>query len=669
MFSLQSPFKPIHEQKKAASMLIGGLKNKKRDQVLLGVTGSGKTFTIAQIIQETKHPTLILSHNKTLAAQLYQEMKDFFPQNAVSYFVSYYDYYQPEAYIPQTDTYIEKEASINEFIDRLRLKTTSNILTREDVIVVASVSCIYNIGSPIEYQKFMFTIQVGKSFSQAEIMKKLISLQYDRAEFDFTRGTFRLRGGNLDIYPATADYAIKVAFDGDMVTDITMLNPTTGKKINQLESYTLNAAKHYVVEPGVFDNAEQTIREDLKAESQALAKRGKKLEAERLIKRVNFDLEMIKEVGYVNGIENYSRYFDNRSPGDPPHTLLDYFEYKYGQSWLLVADESHMTIPQLRGMYRGDQSRKRMLVDYGFRLRAAFDNRPLKINEFLSKVHYTIYASATPSAWEIERSGRQIAEQLIRPTGILDPIIEVRPAEKEIQNLIEEIRTVVKDGNRVLVTALTKRIAEDLTTYLTERGIRAQYLHSDIKTLERTDILQKLRRQEYDVLVGINLLREGLDLPEVALVAILDADKEGFLRNRTSLIQTMGRAARHIDGKVILYADRATASIKTSVEEVKRRRSYQIRYNKKYNIKPRSIKKDIREDVLGKERKASATLAHSVPYDLEKMRLDSLTPMDRKRMIGKIQSEMRRQARSLNFEEAIYLRDKALEIKQYNNKS
>lgn len=666
MFQLKSLFKPTKDQQKAVAALSDGISHGHTDQVLLGVTGSGKTYTVAQVIQKTQLPTLVLAHNKTLAGQLYQEMKEFFPENAVSYFVSYYDYYQPEAYLPSTDTYIEKEATINEFIDRLRLQSTSNILSRDDVIVVASVSCIYNIGSPVEYQKFVIHLIPGQTHEMRDLTQQLVALQYEKSEFDFKRGTFRTRANTLDLYPAAQDYGVRLSFTPDLVLEkIITFEPLSGKSIEELPEFILYSAKQYMVDPSVFASAEARIRHDLKTEAQELQKRGKELEAQRLIKRVNFDLEMVKEVGYVNGIENYSRYFDGRKPGDPPHTLLDYFRHRFGDQWLMVIDESHMTIPQLRGMQHGDYSRKKMLVEYGFRLKASFDNRPLTIYEFLAQVPRTLFVSATPSQWEVDRAQGHVVEQLVRPTGIVDPQISVRPADTEIQDLIQEIQKEIMGNKRILVSAITKRIAEDLTAYLKEKGIKAEYLHSDIKTLERTDILNKLRKQEYDVLVGINLLREGIDLPEVSLVAILDADKEGFLRNKTSLIQTMGRAARNVSGRVILYADKATDSIKAAITEVDRRRAYQVAYNKKHGITAKTITKAIRDDILGVERESIDFETNLQKKQIEQVDLSSLTPYDRKRLVTKLERDMREQARDLNFESAIYLRDKIVEIKKF----
>jgi excinuclease ABC subunit B len=677
MFKLEFPFSPTGDQPQAIDKLVLGVKRGLKNQVLLGVTGSGKTFTMANVIERLQMPTLIISHNKTLAGQLYQEMRDFFPQNAVSYFVSYYDYYQPEAYIPQTDTYIEKEAQINELIDKLRLQSTTNILTRSDVIVVASVSCIYNIGSPIEYGRFILELEKGRGINLNEITFRLAQLQYDRSEFDFKRGTFRVRGERVDIYPAYEDFGYRIYLGEGKVKKISQFEPLTGKETAlDIEKIIIYPAKHYMTDPKTFAETEPIIRRDLQMESNLLKKQGKLVEAERLIRRVNYDLEMIKEVGYVNGIENYSRYFDGRKEGEPPFTLLDYFRQAYGDNWLLFIDESHMTVPQLKGMYRGDYSRKKTLVDFGFRLKAAFDNRPLKFEEFYPIPPHIIYFSATPDEWEIGevrkqkakievKTGKQkeiyegLAEQLVRPTGIVDPKIIIRPAKNEVADLIEEIEKRVKKGERILVTTLTKRMAEDLSDYLKDKKIKAAYLHSDLETLQRSDILDNLRLGQYDVLIGVNLLREGLDLPEVTLVAILDADKEGFLRSKTSLIQTMGRAARNVLGEVILYADEVTLSMKQAIDEIERRRTYQIAFNQKHGITPSTIKKPVREKIIVDEEKKSEKEmpSFSIKDKLDQIKIDSLTPYDRKKLINNWRKEMKKQAENLNFEAAIEIRD------------
>jgi excinuclease ABC subunit B len=618
-------------------------------------------------------PTLIISHNKTLAGQLYQEFRDFFPENAVSYFVSYYDYYQPEAYMPSSDTYIEKEAQINELIDKLRLKATTNILTRSDVVVVASVSCIYNIGSPVEYGRFILELEIGQKIDLKSIGRRLIELQYSRSEFDFKRGTFRVRSDRIDIYPAYEDIGYRITLDNNAIKKIEKFEPLSGKLLPHTLSPKLiiYPAKHYLMDPAVFKNVEQQIRDDLKKEADDLKKKNKLVEMQRLVRKVNYDLEMIKEVGYVNGIENYSRYFDGRKIGDPPYSLVNYFNQTYGDQWLLFIDESHMTVPQIRGMFNGDYSRKKTLIDYGFRLKASFDNRPLKFEEFYPMASKIVYVSATPNEWEVERAKIKdrssktsgVVEQLIRPTGIIDPKIIIKPATNEVQDLIIEIEKRTKVKEKVLVTTLTKKMAEDLSAYLKEKKINAAYLHSDVKTLERSNILENLRKGNFDVLIGVNLLREGLDLPEVTLVAIFDADKEGFLRSRTSLIQTMGRASRNITGQVIIYADIMTKSITLAVGEINRRRKYQVEYNTKHKITPRTIYKPIREKIIEQEEKS---LFYDRDFDsryLDEMNIDSLTPFDKKKLVRKMEKEMKNQAENLNFELAIKIREKVKEIK------
>ncbi|OGK17465.1 excinuclease ABC subunit B [Candidatus Roizmanbacteria bacterium RIFCSPHIGHO2_02_FULL_40_13b] len=667
MFKVHAPYKPIDVQEQAAQALSEGIAKKMKNQVLLGVTGSGKTFTMAQVIQKTQMPALIISHNKTLAGQLYQEIRDFFPENAVSYFVSYYDYYQPEAYIPQTDTYIEKEAQINQTIDRLRLASTSNILTRTDPIVVASVSCIYNIGSPLEYGKFILELKVGGMYDLNQIKKRLIELQYVRNEYDFKRGSFRVRGSTIDIYPAAADFGYRVKLDGESITSILKMDPLIGEKIGEEiatgEYVFIYPAKQYMTDPALFESAEIRIRADLEKQYNTLKKDGKEFEATRLLKKVNYDLEMLSEMGYVNGIENYSSYFDGRAPGQPPFTLLDYFKTRFGRDWLVFIDESHMTVPQIRGMYNGDQARKKTLIEYGFRLPSALDNRPLQFSEFYNQIDNVVYVSATPNEWEIEKAQGRVIEQLVRPTGIVDPQVSIRPAKTEIPDLLVEIKKRVEKKERVLVASLTKRIAEDLTSYLKEQGIKTEYLHSDIKTLDRSEILHKLRSADFDVLVGINLLREGIDLPEVSLVAILDADNEGFLRSKTAIIQTMGRAARNSEGEIIIYADTITKSITAAVDEVDRRRNYQVAYNKEHNITPKTIFKEIKEDIIKlEEQKERDFTSGAVFQTLIDIKPDNLTPQDKSKLIEKLRKEMRKQAQGLHFEAAIAIREKMKEL-------
>lgn len=657
-FHLVSDFKPTGDQPQAIASLIENYEKNVPEQVLLGVTGSGKTFTMAHVIEKLQRPTLIISHNKTLAGQLYQEFRDFFPDNAVSYFVSYYDYYQPEAYIPQTNTYIEKETEINEEIDKLRLAATTNLLTRSDTIVVASVSCIYNIGSPKEYGHFVLELAPGVRVTRESIMERLIDLQYERNDYGFHRGAFRVRGNAIDIFPAYEDMGLRVTMGESAVQSIDRRDPLTGKKIEDLPAIVIYPAKHYMTDPASYKTVFPQIEKDMAEQVKKFKAEGKFIEAQRLQERVTYDLEMIQEVGFVNGIENYSRYFDGRKPGEPPYSLLDYFKEATGKDWLLMVDESHMTLPQIRGMYMGDRSRKQTLIDYGFRLRAAIDNRPLRFEEFLRRTPQTLYVSATPDEWEVSRvkaeSGdKGIVEQLIRPTGLVDPEIEVRPSLGQIDDLMREIEMRVAKHERVLVTTLTKRMAEDLAKFLEDRGIKGQYVHADVLTLERSDILADLRGGKYDVIVGINLLREGLDLPEVSLVAILDADKEGFLRSRTSLIQTMGRAARHVHGRVILYADVITKSMKSAMDEVTRRRITQLAYNKDHGVTPISISKPIRERMVKKEEEEIINQMAELPRET----MDAMTPQDKKKKIETLTKLMRRASRDLDFETAARYRD------------
>jgi excinuclease ABC subunit B len=667
-FSVTSPYAPAGDQPKAIESLIGNVNAGVKEQVLLGVTGSGKTYTMAKVIEKLQRPTLIISHNKTLAAQLYQEFRDFFPKNAVSYFVSYYDYYQPEAYVPQTDTYIEKETQINDDIDRLRLAATTNLLTRPDTIIVASVSCIYNIGSPKEYGHFVLELKPGMPVNRTAIFERLVQLQYERSDYGFHRGTFRVRGDTIDIFPAYEDISLRVVVDDTKVRSLSTIDPLTGIKIQDLPGTVVYPAKHYMTDPAVHAKVFDKIRTDLDKQVALLKSQKKEIEAYRIAQRVNFDIEMIQEMGYVNGIENYSRYFDGRTPGDPPYSLFDYFQEagKDKNDWLLFVDESHMTIPQIRGMYNGDRARKQTLIDFGFRLPSALDNRPLKFDEFERRIPQTIYVSATPNDWEIGRAkqslttdnkqGTTIIEQVVRPTGLLDPIISIRPSDGQIPDLLKEISSRVANKQRVLVTTLTKRMAEDLAKYLAEHDIKVHYLHSDVLTLERSDILADLRSGTYDVVVGINLLREGLDLPEVSLVAILDADKEGFLRSRTSLIQTMGRAARHVNGEVIMYADRITDSMKAAIEEVKRRREIQETYNTEHNITPQSISKPIRDRMVEREQMEEEKTAREM-MQVDQKFINGLTPKDKTDYKKKLEKAMKDAARDLNFELAAKLRD------------
>lgn len=668
-FKLVSDFKPTGDQPQAIEKLVKNLERNIRHQVLLGVTGSGKTFTMANVIQKIQRPTLIISHNKTLAGQLYQEFRDFFPENAVSYFVSYYDYYQPEAYIPQSDTYIEKEAEINEEIDKLRLSATTNLLTRKDVIVVASVSCIYNLGSPVEYGKFVMELKPGMQTDLKTIMIRLTDLQYERNEYAFERGSFRVRGETIDLFPAYKDTGIRIEIKNNKLLKLSEFSPLSGDTITILKGTVIYPAKHYMTDPQTYNNVFPIIRADMEKQVAFLKSIGKYLEAHRLEQRTNFDLEMIKEVGYVNGIENYSRYFDGRMPGQPPYTLLDYFNYA-SKDFLTIIDESHITLPQLRGMYNGDQSRKKTLIDYGFRLPSALDNRPLKYPEFAQRVNQVTYVSATPDEYELSLAtenppaGGAIVEQLIRPTNLVDPKVTIKPTKGQILDLIDEINKRVAKKQRILVTTLTKRMAEELSSYLEEQNIKVAYLHSDIQTLERQDILDRLRKGEYDVLIGINLLREGLDLPEVSLVAILDADKEGFLRSRTSLIQTMGRAARHVDAQVIMYADNVTDSMKNAIAEVERRRNIQLIYNKKHKKMPIGIHKTIRARLIDEEIDEEKKYSGSLQFYSDLAKKEVLLPDEREKLIKRLRKEMKIAAETLNFEKAAIFRDQIKSLKQ-----
>jgi excinuclease ABC subunit B len=656
-FKLKSDFSPTGDQPQAIKKLVAGVEKGMKHQALLGVTGSGKTFSIANLVEKVQKPALVISHNKTLAGQLYQEFRDFFPGNVISYFVSYYDYYQPEAYLSTTDTYIAKETDINDLVEKLRLEATANILSRDDVLTVASVSCLYGLGSPKEFKKNVLHLSKRQAIGQKEILRQLVEVGYQRNEFDLQRNTFRVRGGQLDIFPSHQDQAVRIVQSNEVIEKISRFDPLTGqilKEEKDLERVIVYPARHYLVVKSQKEVFAQ-IRQDLKKQIKRFKKNNRLIEAQRIAERVNYDLEMIEELGYVNGIENYSRYFDGRSPGEPPYTLIDYYNEAYGDDWLLFVDESHMSIPQIRGMYRGDQARKKNLIDFGFRLPAAFDNRPLKFDEFSRKTHQTIYVSATPDSWELSLSKEsgQVVEQLIRPTGLPDPKVLIRPTKDQIVNLIAEVKKRADKKQRSLVLTLTKRLAEDLAEFLTKEGLRVQYLHSEIDTLKRSDVLADLRRGEFDCLVGINLLREGLDLPEVSLVAILDADKEGFLRSKTSLIQIMGRASRHVEGEVILYADKETGSIKGAVEEIDRRRQIQLEYNKEHNITPKSITKPIRNRLIEyqEEEKRRSSWQKKVK------KASSLVPAEKKGLIRSLRKEMKIAAEELDFEQAIEIRE------------
>jgi excinuclease ABC subunit B len=648
-FQLTSDYQPTGDQPTAIAQLTQGIQDGLNHQTLLGVTGSGKTFTMANIIQNTQRPALVLSHNKTLAAQLYAEFKHFFPHNAVHYFVSYFDYYQPEAYIPRSDTYIEKDSQINEEIDRLRHAATDALLTRRDVIIVASVSCIYGIGSPADYNDLSVRLEVGERRVRDKLMRQLTDIQYQRNDVDFHRGTFRVRGDVVDVFPAGEELAYRLEFFGDELERIVKIDPLTGEMLGKPERLTIFPSSHYVTPNEKLQLALGKIEQELADRLHQFKNEGKLLEAQRLEQRTRFDLEMLQETGFVKGIENYSRYLTNRNPGDQPATLLDY----YPDDYLLLIDESHMTMPQIRGMYNGDRARKEVLVEHGFRLPSALDNRPLTFTEFERHVNQVVYVSATPAEYELSRSP-QPAQQVIRPTGLLDPNIEVRPIDGQIDDLIAEIRTTVEKRQRVLVTTLTKRMSEDLTEYLQELNIKVAYLHSDVDTLDRTDILRDLRLGVYDVLVGINLLREGLDLPEVSLVAILDADKEGFLRSEQALIQTVGRAARHVEGRVIMYADHITKSMKRTIDETNRRRKIQEAYNQEHGITPTGIQKTVEKG-----------LRPDLPEEAKKARLDlKKIPKDEyKHLIKDLTAQMDLAAANLEFEKAAELRDIIQDIK------
>ena len=653
IFKLHSEYKPTGDQPQAIEKLVKGFKEGNQFETLLGVTGSGKTFTMANVIAQLNKPTLVLAHNKTLAAQLYGEMKEFFPENAVEYFVSYYDYYQPEAYVPSTDTYIAKDASTNDEIDKLRLSATAALCERKDVIVVSSVSCIYGLGAPEEFFDMMISLRPGMEKDRDEVIKELIDIQYNRNEMDFHRGTFRVRGDVLEIFPANySDRAIRVEFFGDEIDRITEVDVLTGEIRNELKHAAIFPASHYVVPQSQIQKAADAILEEMKEQVTYFKSEDKLIEAQRIAERTNFDVEMMKETGFCSGIENYSRHLTGLAPGQPPYTLMDYFK----DDFLLIIDESHKTVSQVGGMYAGDQSRKQTLVDYGFRLPSAKDNRPLSFAEFENKLDQVMFVSATPGQYEAEHELLR-AEQIIRPTGLLDPKVEVRPVEGQIDDLISEVNKEVDKGHKILITTLTKRMAEDLTDYMKDVGIRVRYLHSDIDTLERAEIIRDMRLDVFDVLVGINLLREGLDIPEITLVAILDADKEGFLRSEVSLIQTIGRAARNSEGHVIMYADVMTDSMRKAIQETERRRTIQEAYNKEHGITPTTIKKAVRDLI---------TVSKAVAETEDKLKKDpeSMTRKELTKLIGQVEKQMRAAAADLNFEQAAELRDKMIELKK-----
>ena len=649
-FKTVSDFQLTGDQPQAVDRLVEGLNKGYHEQTLLGVTGSGKTFTMANVIEMAQRPALVICHNKTLAAQLATEFKEFFPENAVGYFVSYYDYYQPEAYIPSTDTYIEKETDINEEIDKLRHAATRALFERRDVVIVASVSCIYSLGAPEEYHSFALTVERNESYNRDRLVRHLVDMQYERNDFELTRGKFRIRGDTLEILPAYEEIALRIEFWGDEIDRIMEIDPLTGELLSQHDQVDIYPAKHFVTPHDKLMAAIEDIREELKGRLEELKSQGKLLEAQRLEARTNYDIEMLREVGYCTGVENYSRHLQRRAPGSTPWTLLDYFPDDY----LLFIDESHMTLPQIRGMYHGDISRKRTLVDYGFRLPSALDNRPLNFEEFQKHINQVVYVSATPAQYEYEYS-QQVVEQLVRPTGLLEPSVEIKPVKGQIDDLIYQIRTRVDKGERCLVTTLTKRMAEELCDYLREMEIKTHYLHSEIETLERVEILRDLRLGVYDVVVGINLLREGLDLPEVSLVAILDADKEGYLRSKEALIQTMGRAARHVNAHAIMYADSITKSMREAIEEIRRRRGIQEVYNKEHDITPQGIKKAIK-DITQRVQAVAETRAPYIasPISMEEMH----------RLIKQLESQMKAAAKNLEFEKAALLRDRIIELRK-----
>src|SRR5689334_2530411 len=650
-FQLKAPFQPAGDQPQAIKELVAGLSAGRKEQVLMGVTGSGKTFTMANVIQQLQRPALVLSHNKTLAAQLYSEFKEFFPYNSVNYFISYYDYYQPEAYIPQRDIYIEKDASINEEIDRLRLATTSSLVSRRDVIVVASVSCIYGLGSPADYKAMMVGVRVGDVLDRDAMLAKLVDIQYERNDTDPSRGKFRVRGDSVEVWPSYEEFAYRLEFWGDDVERLSIINPTSGEVIDKLEQMYIYPAKHFVLPEERIHNAVDEIRKELREQLELFKSQGKLLEAQRLSARTRYDVEMMMEMGYCPGIENYSRPLSGRKPGEPPYTLFDFFPKDY----LLFVDESHATVPQVGAMYNGDRSRKTTLVEHGFRLPSAMDNRPLKFDEWRQRIGSTVYVSATPGPYELERTGGEVVEQVVRPTGLLDPVIEVVSARGQVPHLLEQIRERSAKKERVLVTTLTKRLAEDLATYFTDEGLLCKWLHSELDAFERVELLRDLRQGRFEALVGVNLLREGLDLPEVSLVAILDADKEGFLRSETSLMQTIGRAARNVNAKVILYADKVTEAMRNAMDETRRRRELQERYNAEHGITPETIKKNIRagiEEAIQAHRQANAAVG----------RADESTYITEE-FINDLEAEMYAAAKDLDFERAAALRDRITQLR------
>ncbi len=649
-FQLQSEFEPRGDQPEAIRALVEGLNAKRREQVLMGVTGSGKTYTMANVIQQVQKPTLVLSHNKTLAAQLYSEFREFFPLNSVHYFVSYYDYYQPEAYIPQRDIYIEKDASINEEIDRMRLASTSGLVSRRDVIVIASVSCIYGLGSPEDYKEMMVGLETGQSVDRDNVLRRLVDIQYQRNDVDFSRGRFRVRGDCVEIWPSYEEFAYRVEFWGDEVEQLSLIDPTSGETIDRQQTLYIYPAKHFVLPEERIEKAVAEIRQELDAQLETFREQGKLLEAQRLNARTRFDLEMMLEVGYCPGVENYSRPLSGRPPGATPETLFSFFP----DDFLLIVDESHATLPQVRAMFNGDQARKNTLVSHGFRLPSALDNRPLKFDEFQEKINQVVYVSATPAPYELEKTGGEVVEQVIRPTGLLDPVIEVVPARGQVPHLLEQIRERSKQDERVLVTTLTKRLAEDLSAYLIEQGVRCKWLHSELDAFERVDLLRDLRKGHFEALIGVNLLREGLDLPEVSMVCILDADKEGFLRSETSLMQTIGRSARNVNAKVILYADKVTNSMQNAIDETARRREIQRAYNKEHDITPETIRKGIR-DGIESEANAHARANAIVGRTDETVYITE-------EYINELEVEMEAAAEQLEFERAASIRDRIVQM-------